>query len=128
MFSTSIITTLQFKRLALNDSINNLVAAFRSHIVNPAAVLKQHDSKDKYYANYLINGKNLFEKLLKPVLKNKSYKKITIIPDGVLCYIPFEVLPTNMSQGQNMISEIRLILSNHYKPAIHILLPCKLYL
>jgi CHAT domain-containing protein len=46
------------------------------------------------FDEFVLSGYQLFEKLLKPEIENQEVTKLIIIPDGKLCYLPFESLLT----------------------------------
>ena len=75
--------------------------AFRALIVNPAGLVMLQDVKDSLYTTYLNIGSDLYQSLLEPIINGKPYQKLTIIPDGALCFIPFEILPTNNTKHPN---------------------------
>ena len=51
--------------------------------------------------NYSRLAYELYENLIYPVKDNNSIKKLIIIPDGILGYIPFEVLLTEKTEKEN---------------------------
>ena len=51
--------------------------------------------------NYSRLAYELYENLIYPVNDNNSIKKLIIIPDGILGYIPFEVLLTEKTEKEN---------------------------
>lgn len=70
------------------DSLSTLVERFRTSI-------EQNPSLQAFNRQLNIEaGFDLYQALLAPVLKDKSYRKLTIIPDGILNDLPFSGLPT----------------------------------
>jgi CHAT domain-containing protein/Tfp pilus assembly protein PilF len=57
---------------------------------------------EKDYKNYAIAAHRLYNKLLLPVSKQYSQKKITIIPDGEMGYLSFDLLLTKLPDTNNM--------------------------
>ncbi|HAX97218.1 MAG TPA: hypothetical protein DCY35_11990 [Prolixibacteraceae bacterium] len=54
------------------------------------------------FRNYCNNSYELYHKLVEPVLPVIAGKRVTIIPDGILNYIPFEALITHKVNTNNI--------------------------
>ena len=80
--------TMGSKRL---DFDPNLVGALRS------SLNEGEDAYLKYYKQFCRSSHELYKQLLQPILNDvhENIDRITIIPDGQLAYIPFEVLLTS---------------------------------
>jgi len=72
---------------------------FEQQIQNLRKLLSNQIQDEKLYFQIAYQ---LYETLLKPVLdKEENIEKLTIIPDGILAYIPFESLVTQQNDCQN---------------------------
>ncbi len=91
--------TTGFHKLEADSAfISHLEDAFR-FVSNPAYLFtRNEDSK-----SFCISANYLYEVLLKPFAEEIKYKKITIIPDGKLSYLPFDALLTEMPDTTGMI-------------------------
>ena len=74
------------------DSISQKISALRQNLENP-------DFSPAALSAFVEQGQFLYDNLLKPILNSDSYKSLTIVPDGLLSYLPFEILLTNDSQN-----------------------------
>lgn len=94
-------TDIQILQTPLNFPLKTWVTNLRKGIYSTFTENERDDIKQKTSADTLAYAAyNLHEKLIKPITdKIKLSEKITIIPDGILGYIPFEILlktkPTN---------------------------------
>jgi CHAT domain-containing protein len=56
-------------------------------------------------SSYLLltkNGRLIYQKYLEPALKKEGIERLVLIPDGMLNYVPFDVLLTEKPDYQNM--------------------------
>jgi CHAT domain-containing protein len=60
------------------------------------------------------NGYELYEQLLKPEIHKSRFSKLIIIPDGQLCYLPFESLLTDKVNSQTRNYQTLPYLLNQY--------------
>jgi tetratricopeptide (TPR) repeat protein len=100
---------VHFSFQSIEEDFVKQVIDFRAIFQNyNPGIKKQADIKKDYYS-FVQNGKSLYDVLLAGVLPKMSSKKIIIIPDGELNYLPFHVLLTqtpkkeiisNFSYGQ----------------------------
>ncbi|MFK8105269.1 MAG: CHAT domain-containing protein [Saprospiraceae bacterium] len=76
------------------DSIQSDIKGLRDFTTSPPTVGVSPDR----YAQFVKQAHHLYEILLKPALETMApkYDKITIIPDGDLAFIPFDLLLTNL--------------------------------
>ncbi|MEO5600319.1 MAG: CHAT domain-containing tetratricopeptide repeat protein, partial [Cyclobacteriaceae bacterium] len=74
---------------SLRESVTQLLACLRDPASGNTA-----NSRDVYLA-FIRNSHHLFRRILDPILSKLDVKELTIIADGKLCYIPFEVLITS---------------------------------
>lgn len=75
-----------------NVELSNSVSRISKSLSVPVAATSSAGA-DNFHA-FIEDSHYIFERLLRPVLANVTATKLIIIPDGRLCYIPFEVLLT----------------------------------
>ena len=86
------------------ELISQKIYALRQNLENP-------DFSPSALSSFREQGHFLFNILLKPVLNSDTYSNLTIVPDGLLSYLPFEILLTNDSikgeteNAQRMVSQ-----------------------
>ena len=85
--------TKEFRKIALNDNLRILIKTVHKMLGNP----KSDVVKLALLTNELYRG------LLAPSLQDKKQKKLTIITDGLLNYIPFGSLNTTKTKIQYLI-------------------------
>lgn len=83
-------------RISVTDSLINDVNKLKTILANPGSNVKDISELSH----------KLYSKVLEPLIENKKYKKLTIIPDGPLNYIPFEVLNTNHENKSYLIEHV----------------------
>jgi len=76
---------LDFNKIAVTKVLEQQIRSFQKQVSNPKSDLNKLTS----------NAKQLYKILLSKGLENNSIKKLTILPDGLLTYIPFEALIKN---------------------------------
>ncbi|WGD35251.1 CHAT domain-containing protein [Olleya sp. YS] len=74
--------TVHFNKIDVTKSLDQLIKTFQRQLSNPKSDLKQLQ----------LNANQLYSILLEPGLKNTLLDRLTILPDGLLNYIPFEAL------------------------------------
>jgi CHAT domain-containing protein len=85
-------TNIEFFKQNVNSDFLNLVETMFSFISNPEYMFtKNEDSKQ-----FCLVSNQLYKNLILPLKEQIQNKKITIIPDGKLSYIPFEALIENI--------------------------------
>lgn len=89
-------------RIAVTDSLLNNVNNLKTILADPGS-----DIKDISELSY-----KLYSKILEPLIGNKKYKKLTIIPDGPFNYIPFEVLNTNHENQSYLLKNVAVSYTN----------------
>lgn len=89
-------------RISVTDSLINDMNNLKALLANPGSDI-ENISELSY---------SIYNKLLKPLIGNKKYTKLTIIPDGLLNYIPFEVLNTNHENPSYLIENIAVSYTN----------------
>lgn len=82
-----------------DDLFNKSIAEFRQHI-NSGGIKGQLDES---FSAFTTSAGYLYDILLKQALTavsgNESINQLIIIPDGDLCYVPFDVFLTDMKSG-----------------------------
>jgi|GEM_PF-800854 len=90
------------KTLTRASALNSAVERF-------TASLKKYDSE-----NYLSSGYELYAALLQPFRKElQSHKKVIVIPDGNLYYVPFEALPVQRYARTSDFTALRYVISQN---------------
>src|SRR5690606_12592394 len=89
-------------RISITDSLIVDVNNLKTLLANPGS-----DIKDISEISY-----NIYSKVLEPLIENKKYKKLTLIHDGPLNYIPFEVLNTNQGKPSYLMEEVAISYTN----------------
>ncbi|WP_397363544.1 CHAT domain-containing protein [Olleya sp. R77988] len=83
IFSLTITSTsVHFNKITITKGLVQQIQTFQKQLSNPKSNLNQLNA----------NAKQLYSILLKPGLENIQVDKLTILPDGLLNYIPFETL------------------------------------
>jgi CHAT domain-containing protein len=78
--------------------ISHLEGAFR-FVSNPAYLFTRNDDSK----SFCVSANYLYQVLLKPFAEDIKHKKITIIPDGKLSYLPFDALLTEMPDTSGLV-------------------------
>jgi len=95
---------IEFKKLNINSSFFiSLEKTFRFLSNTEFMFTNNKQSKD-----YCIAAHNLYKDLIKPFENIIINKKLTIIPDGELSYIPFDALLTEMPDTSGLVQFQRL--------------------
>jgi CHAT domain-containing protein/Tfp pilus assembly protein PilF len=84
--------SVNFSMENIGSSYSNNIQTVHDFLVNPNYLY----TKKLDFVNYATAGYGLYEKLLKPIIRNLNGKDITIIPHDKLSYIPFDALLTQM--------------------------------
>jgi len=84
--------SVNFSMENIDSSYSNNIQTVHDFLINPNYLY----TKKVDYVNYVNAGYGLYERLLKPIIRNLSGKDITIIPHDKLSYIPFDALLTQM--------------------------------
>jgi len=85
------------------------------HTLSPNDPLRENFAfRDSCTRAYITAAQNLYDKLVKPV-KNLLREEIIIVPDGVLGYVPFEVLLTGLAPADiNRYHKYPYLLRDHH--------------
>lgn len=83
--------TAWLSTVPLDLNFDNSIRALRSALTNIGLTLKDEKSAYLLLAN---NARNIYQKYVEVGLKTVPPKKLIVIPDGLLNYVPFEVLLT----------------------------------
>ncbi len=84
-------TTFIFKKLENQKLLTETANLFRNDYVQ---ILPNHSRND--FERYINNASKLYQLLIQPVEDQIDNKRLVIVPDGLLGYIPFEILlPVN---------------------------------
>ncbi|MEZ4850405.1 MAG: CHAT domain-containing protein [Bacteroidia bacterium] len=51
-------------------------------------------NSEAYFAEYTQSAYQLYRQLLEPLSENASIRKLIIVPDGLISYLPFDLLLT----------------------------------
>lgn len=98
---TAFVITKDTVFMRLLPAIDNLqIEAFRKTL-NPDF---NGQSPSQLFAAYTSAGSELYALILKPLLQNLpggNINSLTIIPDGLISFVPFEALLTAVPEGQN---------------------------
>ncbi len=88
------------KKIPNDFSLEETIRKFRTGVFSPFSPASQEERIPRQLAaKYLVeNGFLLFEKLLSPL--GELPESLTIIPDGVLGYIPFEALLSSLPEDR----------------------------
>src|SRR5690606_2956813 len=89
-------------RIPVTDSLIKNMNNLKTFLANPGSDLKDISALSH----------NIYTKILEPLIGNKKYKKLTIIPDGPLNYIPFEALNTNYENPSYLMENIAVSYTN----------------
>ncbi len=82
---------ISLEKIILDNEFNqNLMSFIESINRFPSESFKKED-----YVEFIYRANDLFQTLLNPVFQTKGFKKIIVIPDNILGYLPFEVLIDN---------------------------------
>ena len=92
-----LVTSDKFKvfNISINKDFHNNIEILRNSISNRNFLTDVNNT----YNNYTNAAYNLYLKLLKPAEKVIANKKLIIIPDDKLGYIPFDILLTKLPKG-----------------------------
>ncbi|MBT3227361.1 MAG: CHAT domain-containing protein [Deltaproteobacteria bacterium] len=113
-----------------NADIDQLIRKYRKTLVNPLIVEDEEDDEmmiDSTQSHIAI-GLQIYRKILDPMLKNAGpqVNQLVLVPDGVLYYLPFETILTQIHpQTDERFPKGREYLlhqySIHYSPSVSVL-------
>ena len=83
--------TQQLHSFKRNTAFNQQFQRFLE-ILNDADAAVKRANDLQYFEEYIDLATALYDSLLAPVLNNQSWDQLLIVPDGMLGYLPFEVL------------------------------------
>ncbi len=87
--------------IAVDFPLQEWIRDFRTSIYEPFVI--RGTNKDSLYAVYARKGHQLYQKLLSGIVKKiQNCKRLRIIPDGVLGYLPFDALLTTDVAAANI--------------------------
>lgn len=81
--------TAWLSTVPLDLNFENSIRALRSGLTNIGLTIKDEQSAYALLAN---NARNIYQKYVEPALKATPPQRLIVIPDGLLNYVPFEVL------------------------------------
>lgn len=94
-----------------SKKIKHLVSLFRNGLSNYSYII---DNQKKSFQQYSESAHALYQLLISPIESElKSTTHLSIIPDGLLGHIPFEVLLTSTSQKTTTIAEASYLLKKY---------------
>ncbi len=121
---------LSMVALPPNADIDQLIRKYRKTLVNPLIMEDEEDDEmliDSTQSHIAI-GLQIYRKILDPMLKNaeKQVNQLVLVPDGVLYYLPFETILTQIHpQTDERFPNGREYLlhrySIHYSPSVSVL-------
>ena len=95
------------------NEVNNFLELFSKEKILEASQVE----KQKLFDDYVQYGHALYQSLLHPVLSEPGYTKIdkiVLIPDGTLCYLPFDVLLKQQPEYDGYdFSELDYLINNY---------------
>lgn len=110
--------------LKKEESFENSLKNFRTMLTNLSQWKGQEEQQTAILARY---ARKIYQHYLEKALPTTALERLIIIPDGLLTYIPFEVLLTQKpAYGQLELSELPYLLrtysvSYHYSASLHLL-------
>ncbi len=122
----------RFSMVALppNADIDQLIRKYRKTLVNPL-IMEDEEDEDMVIdstQSHIAIGLQIYRKVLDPLLKmsDKDINQLVLIPDGVLYYLPFETILTQIHpQTDERFPNGREYLlhrySIHYSPSVSVL-------
>ena len=93
-----------FHKINVDSTFIQSIETSFQFMSNPAYLFTRNDNSKAYCAA----AHHLYQKLIQPFESEIQNKKITIIPDGKLSYLPFDALLTEMPDTSGMIQFHRL--------------------
>lgn len=98
---------------SLRESISKMRSGIYNFPIAGAKAARQHNE------TYIFHATELFDKLLKPALRKlpKNTSKLTLIPDGVLHYLPFDALLVSIPSDPFGFKKFPYLL-NHYQSSL----------
>ena len=88
-------TAKHFIKIPLNASIKRRLQKFQEHLRDPQSQI----------ATFQQVSFQLYKTLLKPLLTGSAVKEITVIPDGLLNYMPFSSLTTSNTKLKYLLED-----------------------
>lgn len=113
-----------------NADIDQLIRKYRKTLVDPLITEDEEDSELVIDStqSHIANGLQIYRKILDPMLKDagKQVNHLVFVPDGVLYYLPFETVLTQIHpQTDERFPKGREYLlhrySIHYSPSVSVL-------
>ena len=102
----------QVKKLPLDTGLVGQVEQLRQSIYGfPSALAASEDAYNKANQKYVSNAHRLYQQLVAPL--GKLPKKLIIIPDDILNYIPFEVLLTGLPDDPGLYPSHPYLIRQH---------------
>jgi len=83
--------TIWVESIPVDKHFNNTIHALRTSLTDVVMVTKETRNA---YLNFAKNARSVYQKCITPVLQEKAIKRMIVIADGLLNYIPFAVLLT----------------------------------
>ncbi|NND63914.1 MAG: CHAT domain-containing protein [Flavobacteriaceae bacterium] len=74
------------------ENVMNLVNTVEDLIQEVHGKIRIQKSPQEQYESFVAYSKALYEDLLSSELKDGNFKKLVVVPDGILSYLPFELL------------------------------------
>lgn len=90
---------VSFHSQPINDLLISQIDDFRQSLFDYKPGIKNEQEKLDDYKIFTQYASGLYQLLLAPSLSNRKFDNLLIIPDGVLGYIPFELLLQNKQEG-----------------------------
>jgi CHAT domain-containing protein/tetratricopeptide (TPR) repeat protein len=100
-----------FHQIEIDSSFVYSVEKTFRFISNPAYLFTRNDNSKEY----CVAAHHLYQKLVEPFTDIIQNKKLTIIPDGKLSYLPFDALLTEMpdTTGKVMFNQLPYLIKSH---------------
>ncbi len=98
--------TLMWHNIFLNSELQNEI---HSQIIFTDIDHENRITQEKYQNTAL----KLYKILIEPAIKNSNATKLLIIPDGKLCFFPFEVLLTRKVNAENTYRDLPYLIRNY---------------
>lgn len=92
----------EFNQLNLDSTFNNKIITYSEALHSP----------DSDFEDFLSRSNQLHKLLINPSLAQNPYKKLYIIPDGLLNYIPFESLVTQKNPIIYLVENVSISYTN----------------
>ena len=83
--------TFWMTSVAVNNQFERSIKGLRTALTDLNLLSKDTESASLLFAK---NARTIYQKYLEPTLKEKGVERLILIPDGLLNYVPFDVLLT----------------------------------